>query len=292
MDYKSFFSSKTCMAQAVIMLVTVTLALLHLLGIKASEYQVLPLIQIVVAVVGGIVVWYGRATANGPLRFGNILLQPLALLTAVQGIAVESSAILAQERGTDTAATTASIPSNLAGALIVQAADSAMAAAKVAVQPDPAPQTPATTESIPGYEKPGTGGFIRLDALIYTVLMLVVAGFAAALLNGCAVTKNLTGPERARIVAQESMRTWKDAYDRYKALEPTFSAEELKSARSTVSPAINRAKPAVLAFADAAEVWTITADKNATAAQEVQALAAKASDLMVHAEELLNQVRR
>lgn len=125
--------------------------------------------------------------------------------------------------------------------------------------------------------------------------LLLVASLGLGLgVTGCAMKtiSQLTGPEQARVAAQELLLTWQGAYEQYTALEPTFTPDERAKAQATVAPAINRAKPAVLAFASAANIWTITAGQNATAGQEVQAIAAEAGSIVAQVLSLINQIRR
>ena len=267
MDVKSFFASKTCMAALCTMLASVVMALLPLFGVKANESQVMPFIQIGIAVVGGIIVWYGRATATGPLNFFGLLLQPMNMLDAALTIKQTAGTILTVEQ----------VPS--------------LQDCSATSQPAPAPAATAPS-AVPGFDKPG--GFIRTGPLVGIVLVLAVAGLLIATFSGCALKKitQLTGPEQARVAAQELMLSYEDVYGQYQALEPQLTPEQRAQARASVTPAINRAKPVVIALASAANVWSITADHNATGGQEVAAIATEAHTLFDQALALFNQIRR
>lgn len=141
---------------------------------------------------------------------------------------------------------------------------------------------------------PDEKGFVRSDAVVGLCVALAIVGFSLSFLGGCALKSvaEMSGPERARVVAQEFMLTWKDAYTRYKAAESALTGEELQQARSTVAPAINRAKTVVIALSSAADLWSITADSNATAAEEFAAISSQAGTMLTQIQDLLSQLRR
>lgn len=135
----------------------------------------------------------------------------------------------------------------------------------------------------------GSGsGPAKLGAVVLA-LFIATGGLSA-----CAVksAQSMTGPERARAVSYELLVTWQDAYNGYKAMLPGLPPDDQAKLKATVAPAIDRAKPAVLALASAASIWTVTAEHNATAAQEVQALAEDASALVSNVLTLLQQAGR
>lgn len=124
--------------------------------------------------------------------------------------------------------------------------------------------------------------------------VILLLAISAGGLTACAAKSiaSMTGPERARAVSYELLVTWQDAYTSYKSMLPTMAPDAQAKAKATIAPAIDRAKPAVLALASAASIWTVTAEHNATAAQETQALAEDASALVSNVLTLIDQARR
>jgi hypothetical protein len=156
---------------------------------------------------------------------------------------------------------------------------------------------PTAQDGSPGTQSgplSGQGGFIRPQALIGLCSVLAAFGLAVALLGGCSLknVSTMSGPEKARAASYELMLTWKDVYTRYQALLPSLSVEGQQQAMRTVAPAINKAKPAVLSLAAAADVWSLTQAHNATGQDDTAALAADAQALITNALDLLQQVKR
>ena len=131
-------------------------------------------------------------------------------------------------------------------------------------------------------------GPAKLGAAILA-LYIATGGLSACALKSA---QSMTGPARARAVAYELLVTWQDAYSGYQSLLPTVPPDEQAKLKATIAPAIDRAKPAVLTLASAASIWSVTAEHNATAAQETQALAEDASALVNNVLTLLKQAGR
>lgn len=111
---------------------------------------------------------------------------------------------------------------------------------------------------------------------------------------GCAVQRvaELPPHDQARAVVDLLLDEYADIHAAYLAAEPGLSAGDRAWCREKLTPALNRAKPALVAAASAANAWSIavTEAEAAEAQARYEALAAEARTLLAAAVDLWNRI--